>query len=170
MKKINKNKIIGVSILTTAFFALVFVLTPKNIYTPAKNILVASSSTSSKIPQKNVPNNFPQEKQSNVAQTSSNSYEHNATLKINDSVYILGFNSNESLFDSMQHQKDSEKITFESKNYSGIGQFIYSINGIKSDGSNYWIYYINGNEAQIGVSSYKLKDNDQIEWKFEKSK
>lgn len=56
----------------------------------------------------------------------------------------------------------------ETKDYS-FGKSIESIEGIKSgtDGK-YWLYYVNGSQAQVGADQYKLNENDAIEWKLEK--
>ncbi len=73
-----------------------------------------------------------------------------------------------SVYDFMQKLQSEGKITFTEKNYIGMGEFINSINGIKNNGSQNWIYYVNGKEAQVGVSNYKIKSGDVISWKYEK--
>jgi hypothetical protein len=48
--------------------------------------------------------------------------------------------------------------------------FIEAINDIEN-GKNgkYWQYYVNGEFAHVGCSLYYLKNNDVVEWRFEKS-
>ena len=68
-----------------------------------------------------------------------------------------------SLFELIQ----KTDLQIETENFPPIGKMIVSINGFKNgtDGK-YWQYWINGQYAQIGASSYKPKPNDSIEWKF----
>ena len=58
------------------------------------------------------------------------------------------------------------KITFEGKEYPALGFFVTEINGLKSGGGKNLMYYINGTEASLGVSSYIIKEGDSIEWKL----
>jgi len=48
--------------------------------------------------------------------------------------------------------------------------FVVAINDIENgkDGK-YWLYYVNGELANVGCSRYYLKNNDVVEWRFEKS-
>src|SRR5690606_2087024 len=51
---------------------------------------------------------------------------------------------------------------------ASFGEFVDSINGVKGgDGGKYWIFYVNGEVAQVGAGEYKTKDGDKIEWRFE---
>ena len=45
------------------------------------------------------------------------------------------------------------------------------INGLKNNPqeNKYWIYYLNGKSAKLGISTQVVKPGDVIEWKFEKS-
>jgi len=48
--------------------------------------------------------------------------------------------------------------------------YIQEIDGVREnvDKSNYfWIYYINGEEAQIGCSAYNLEDGDEVMWIYQ---
>ncbi|PIR96618.1 MAG: hypothetical protein COT92_00140 [Candidatus Doudnabacteria bacterium CG10_big_fil_rev_8_21_14_0_10_42_18] len=57
----------------------------------------------------------------------------------------------------------------ETKSFSGVGEYVESINGKKADGtSEFWALYVNGQQAQVGASSYYPKNEDKIEWKLEK--
>ena len=160
--------------LFIAFFGLVFIFVSSNVVTSSQ-IQTTTAGLEEKLNKGEASRVIPTSPVKNKSltkdyATSTIPYEHVAKLKLGEFSYNLNFNSGESLFISMQHLKDAGDITFESKNYPGMGQFIYSINGVKSDGSNYWIFYVNGKEAQIGVSNYKLNEDDQIEWRYEKSK
>lgn len=53
----------------------------------------------------------------------------------------------------------------EYKDYGGdLGIFISAINNVKPTGNKFWLFKVNGQGADIGVSSYKLKQGDQIEF------
>jgi hypothetical protein len=50
---------------------------------------------------------------------------------------------------------------------SSIGDYVTSINGNDGGGSKYWLFYVNGQESQVGASAYVTKSSDQIEWKLQ---
>lgn len=58
----------------------------------------------------------------------------------------------------------------EVKTYSGIGEFVDGIDGLKSDAQHFWSFYVNGKQATVGAGSYTTKAAELIEWKFEKIK
>lgn len=89
------------------------------------------------------------------------------TLEINGIKYESKISEEISVYDFMDKLRTEEKIDFKEKNYSGMGKFIEEINGIKN-GEKYWIYYVNGEKATIGVSNYKINEGDIISWKYEK--
>jgi hypothetical protein len=70
------------------------------------------------------------------------------------------------VYDFMSKLQSEGKINFTEKNYVGMGELIDSINGIKNNGNQNWIYYVNGVEAQKGVSNYKIKSGDIVSWKY----
>lgn len=92
----------------------------------------------------------------------------NIIVNINDQKYLVGLPDKSTAYDAMIKLQTEGKITLGLKEYSGMGYFIEEINGIKNNGqmNKYWIYYINGQSAKIGVSSYILKNNDLITWEY----
>lgn len=90
-----------------------------------------------------------------------------AILEINGISYQYEITEETSVYDFMSKLRSEGKINFTEKNYTGMGKFIVSINGVKGDGNKYWIYYVNGVEAQVGVSNYKIKSGDIVSWKYE---
>ncbi len=64
-----------------------------------------------------------------------------------------------------------QSFLFETKDYGSMGLFIESINGLKNNNQTgeYWIYYVNGESAKIGISNYIVKPGDIIKWSYEKS-
>lgn len=46
--------------------------------------------------------------------------------------------------------------------------FVTAIDGeIANSEKEFWSFYVNGTQAQVGAGSYILKNNDTIEWKIE---
>lgn len=74
-----------------------------------------------------------------------------------------------SVYDFMSKLRNEGKIYFTEKNYVGMGKLILSINGLKSNGDRTWIYYVNGQKAQVGVSNYKINPGDVVSWKYEEA-
>ncbi|MDD4901172.1 MAG: DUF4430 domain-containing protein [Patescibacteria group bacterium] len=92
-----------------------------------------------------------------------------AAMLIDGAEYGAAVEAGGSVYDLMAALQQEKKINFQGQNYPGLGFFVTEINGIKNNplGEN-WIYYVNGQPAKVGVSYYKLKNNDIVEWKYEK--
>lgn len=47
--------------------------------------------------------------------------------------------------------------------------FVTAINGRKADDQKheFWAFYVNGEQAQVGAAEYETKATDQIEWRIE---
>ena len=93
----------------------------------------------------------------------------NATLIVNGEKQTTQIATDTTVLDLMNQLQSENQITFSGKDYPGMGMFVEEINGIKnnSQDNKYWIYYINGQSAQVGISNYTIKPNDVIEWKYE---
>ena len=91
------------------------------------------------------------------------------SLGVLDKNYELKINEGSNVFDLMQQLQNEKKdeFSFKYKEYLDMGVFIYEINGIEGKSGEYWIYYVNGKEASVGVSTYILKEGDSILWKQE---
>ena len=63
--------------------------------------------------------------------------------------------------------KSLEDLDIETET-GDYGEYIISINDKKQENNYYWNYYINGEYAPVGVSSYKIKENDVYTFKLEK--
>jgi hypothetical protein len=55
----------------------------------------------------------------------------------------------------------------ETQTFAGAGEFVTAINGIKGDSKNFWAFYVNGKQAEVGAGQYTTKSSDLIEWKYE---
>ena len=74
-----------------------------------------------------------------------------------------------SAYDLLVEAQKQGLLTFSGRQFSGVGFFVESINGLKQDGTKgmYWIYAVNGNKANVGVSSYVLKHGDHVAFNYE---
>ncbi len=91
-------------------------------------------------------------------------------FKIEDKEYEINIKPNISAYEAMNTLRESGRISFSTKNFSGLGQFVEEINGIKNSPNTgfYWTFYINNQEAKVGISNYIIKPNDLITWKYMK--
>ncbi len=97
---------------------------------------------------------------------SKNINTESAILKIGDTTTNLSFPANTLLYDTLIKEKTAGKIVFSGKNYPGLGFFVTDIGTLHTGNGKNLLYYINGKEATVGVSSYTLKNKDIIEWKL----
>lgn len=154
----------------------VYLLLPSKKDTPVAQLTNQTSTTfavqtSTPKPETAIPNKNEVIKTSPQIKTPSTS-TFSFTLTILDKSYQTSIIPGTSVYDAMKLLEADGSITFVPKEYSGIGKFIEEINSLKNDqqSGKYWIYYINGQPAKIGVSNYIIKPNDIITWKYEKSK
>ncbi len=78
--------------------------------------------------------------------------------------YKLQIITTSTVYDAIQ----KSNLDFKTKTFSGLGEFVEEIGGLKNDkqGGKYWIYFINGETAKLGISTQIVKPNDLIEWKY----
>ena len=74
--------------------------------------------------------------------------------------------NDETVFSVLKNVAEREKINLETKQYD-FGVFVQKIDKSESTAKNAWIYYVNGESGQIAADQYKVKDGDNITWKFE---
>jgi hypothetical protein len=152
MTKNIKIKIIILIVFLTACLSLIFVY---------KNTQKQNLNLTQNIPPPNLPLSKGEE-EGRIGTTKT-------TLDINGTSYEDEIVGEISVYDFMSKLRNEGKINFIEKNYPVMGKFIEEINGIKNSGKQGWIYYVNGVEAQVGVSNYKIKSGDIVSWKYEKS-
>ena len=83
-------------------------------------------------------------------------------IKPDETLQNVTIRNSQTALDTLQSTK-----TIETKD-SSFGKFVESIDGVKGDDKNFWAFYVNGAQSQVGASSYQLKPNDKVEWKYEK--
>ena len=86
-----------------------------------------------------------------------------------DKSYSVKIENGSTVYDAMKKLGDDKKsgFTFHAKEYSSMGNFVDSINGVPGTPGKYWLYYLNGKKASLGVSKNKIKNGDIISWKQE---
>lgn len=93
------------------------------------------------------------------------------SLYVGEKKYAIAVPANQTVYDLMAALKQRGDFDFQGKNSRGLGFFVEEINGVRNNPkeSTFWIYYINGKGAELGISNYTLKINDIITWKYEKT-
>lgn len=95
----------------------------------------------------------------------------------NGSVALIQEQNTEKQTSTIQYQGINGKTALEilksthqvqSKEYKGLGEFVEAIDGVVPAKNEFWSFYINSKQAQVGASAYVTKDNELIEWKLEK--
>jgi hypothetical protein len=157
----------------------IYLLMPDKVAAPTPPLNQSSISTTQKnLPIPTLPSSTIQTNHTTKLATTSLKKStpelQSATLQTPNHTYALKFSPNTTLLEVMRQLtiQSAQSFTFSGKEYPSLGFFVEEINGTKNDLANekYWIYYINGKPAQIGISNYKIKQNDLIEWKYETSK
>ncbi len=92
-----------------------------------------------------------------------------ATLAVEEQTYAVSLPMGSSAHDLMVKVQESSSFTFRGQEFPGLGFFIQEINGLEQSPrlGKYWIYYINGKKAEVGISAYTVNNHDIILWKYE---
>jgi hypothetical protein len=137
--------------------------------------VLPATQTSKEIPT--LPNSYPTGKASvEIAKTSTIKEKTtdiflkntaNVTVLFGEEKVNLSVSPNTIFYNALMEAKNAGKITFSGKNYPGLGFFVTDFGELHAGSGKDLLYYINSKEANVGVSSYVLKDGDVIEWKLE---
>lgn len=108
-----------------------------------------------------------------VEQITSESLSTNnikVSLIVQGTRYETEVREGSTVFELMKKINEENKNLFDFKYTENptLGVFINEINGRAGGSLGYWIYYVNGIEASVGISNYKVNNGDQISWKYEK--
>lgn len=158
MPKKQKITTILTVIAIILFLAGSYSFLSKKTVNNISSIIGETIETEKENPEKPINN----ENKNTVTQKTTQAY-----LEIESVRYTSNIAQNTSVYDFMNKMRVEKKINFKDKTYTGMGKFIYEINDVKNIGSKNWIYYVNGEKAQVGVSDYKINPNDIVSWKFE---
>jgi hypothetical protein len=89
-----------------------------------------------------------------------------ATLIAGITPISLPFTPGETLIQALTDARTGGTLQFTGKEYPDLGFFVTSIGSLKAGDGKNLLYYINGKEATVGVSTYVLASGDVIEWKL----
>lgn len=67
----------------------------------------------------------------------------------------------------MQEEQVNGALSFVTQEYTGLGSFLVSINGVANAESKYWMLYINGARSSVGMTHALVVPGDHIEWRYE---
>lgn len=101
--------------------------------------------------------------------------EETKTINIQQTIEYPADTKEEDDVRSIKIQKGSTALNLlgETVDYKSEGEnenaYIISINGIAADQekNQFWAFYINGAQAEVGAGSYILKEGDEVLWKVE---
>lgn len=93
-------------------------------------------------------------------------FEHKSLMKVGEKVFELSFNEGDSLYDAMENLRAEGKLNFSGKNFPVLGFFVEEIEHLKEGNDDFLFFYVNGIESGVGISTYKLKRGDNIEWRL----
>lgn len=66
-------------------------------------------------------------------------------------------------WDALQTAVGIENIEY--KDYGGdMGIFVSGINRVNLEGSKFWLFKVNGEGSDVGVSAHKVQDGDRLEF------
>lgn len=81
--------------------------------------------------------------------------------------FVLPIEGEKTVYDLLNALAGENQIQMETQE-SSLGILIQAIDGFANGQDNkYWIYYVNGQMAPLGVAEQKLSPDDKIEFKFE---
>lgn len=92
-----------------------------------------------------------------------------ATLTVGERVYTVSLPKGSSAYDLMVKVQGTSDFQFKGREFPGLGFFVQELNGVVENPrqGTFWIYYINGEKAKVGISAYAVKTDDIISWKYE---
>ena len=88
-------------------------------------------------------------------------------LKAGDTTLRPAYQSEQTLYDALVLLQNNNEIVFLGKTYSSLGFFVTDIGPFHAGNGKNLIYYVNGKEAKVGVSSYIISKGDIILWQLE---
>lgn len=92
-----------------------------------------------------------------------------ATLRVADKIYPVSVPQGSSVSDLMAEAQETSDFRFKGREFPGLGFFVQELNGVAENPrqGTFWIYYINGEKAKVGISAYTVKADDIISWNYE---
>lgn len=87
---------------------------------------------------------------------------HQEKHRITDSVSLTALTLLQSFAQASNWQLEVQNTQY--------GALVNAIDGrVNGQGNKYWIYYVNGEMAQVGAGDYIVQPGDRVEFRFEES-
>lgn len=107
-----------------------------------------------------------------ISQTQPRTVETQAKITVSQKIIYSAKQKKESRKDILQQWtalQALQSIAQVKTQGEGKEAFIIAIDDRKADDSKkeFWAFYVNGKQAEIGAGSYSIKDGDSIEWRIE---
>ncbi len=82
---------------------------------------------------------------------------------------VVTYTDDLSVHQLMQQASQQCNFAYRVKDYTSLGAFVDELGGVTSSRKEgrYWIYYVNGKKANVGVSSYTVAPDDLVAWVYE---
>lgn len=159
-KKYTPIIIFGILILATAG-ALGYSIQKKDNFIAPYVIPVASP-----VPVAKTPDASPVVKNDLVQKKVDQTPMFSITVVAGETKVGIPYIENETFYSTLVSAQKSGLITFTGKEYSGLGFFVSDIGDLHMTPGKNLLYYINGKEASVGVSTYIPKNGDVVEWRL----
>ena len=155
----TKKYLVGVSVIMIGIVLFAF-FQKENSFVENKINSIEQQNTSEV--SENSTSTFDEVLQTSNAEQSASSAE----LVIADQKISFDFVEGQTVYEAMQSLQSQNKISFTGKEYPALGFFVTSVGSLEQGNGKNLFYYINGEEASTGISTYKIKKGDIIEWKL----
>ena len=170
----KKYLIIGSVIICGGIFALLMLNTPSRAIPEAvvSEKIQESEVVSTPTPQTTKTSSSNQSiTHSSSSPTNGASSASAVSLSVGDRVYDVALVAQDTtLYEIMKSASKESDFSFSGVDYSSLGFFVDTINGQKNTGGKYWILYVNGALATVGVSQLLVKPGDRFDWRYENGK
>ncbi|MFC1598252.1 DUF4430 domain-containing protein [Patescibacteria group bacterium] len=85
------------------------------------------------------------------------------------STYAVDINTGATVEQLMKNAQQ-HGFTYATKGFGKMGLYVTAVNGREEDDAAgmYWIYYVNGQRATMGITAQTLSKGDIIKWNYEK--
>ncbi len=166
-KKYTPIIIFGILILATAG-ALGYSIQKKDNFIAPYVIPVASPVPVAKTPDSSpvVKNDLVQKKVDQTPSTINQTPTLSITVVAGETKVGIPYVENETFYSTLVSAQKSGLVTFAGREYSGLGFFVSDIGDLHMTPGKNLLYYINGKEASVGVSTYIPKNGDVVEWRL----
>ena len=167
------RKIIPIGIIFIGLGLVAFSFLPTNTTTPSRKAetpLLGKGGEENSTPLQEKANPLPQAQSAVFKKIISPEVKTiSVSLVVRNSTSTLQIPEGSSVYEAMSVLSSTTAFRFHSTYYSGMGYFIDEIKGEKNRNNAFWVYYVNGAQANVGAGEYILKNGDTVRWRLEDS-